>query len=126
LASLEDEDDYKTAGVDEVEFVIKDLVRLQRGNTYNDILSSSDMTRRNNTSDLSSSSSLQNLMLSGSQNATNSTAAISKEETIQTQQIQTSFRQLGQQPEDSAFITPLPSSSIRHDGQSALHYHRDQ
>ncbi|CAF5079768.1 unnamed protein product, partial [Rotaria sp. Silwood1] len=42
LPPLADEDEYKTAGVDEVEFEIKDLVRLQQANAqnsgaYNDI-----------------------------------------------------------------------------------------
>ncbi|CAF4729812.1 unnamed protein product, partial [Rotaria magnacalcarata] len=32
LPTLEDEDEYKTAGVDEVEIEIKDLVRIQKAN----------------------------------------------------------------------------------------------
>jgi hypothetical protein len=38
---LETDDEYKTAGIDEIEIEIKELIRLQKpNNTYNDILSS--------------------------------------------------------------------------------------
>ncbi|CAF2788588.1 unnamed protein product [Rotaria sp. Silwood2] len=51
LPPLEDEDEYKTAGVDEVDFEIKDLVRLQKGDAkntgqYNNIISSTNIFRQ--------------------------------------------------------------------------------
>jgi hypothetical protein len=133
LAPLEDEDVYRTAGIDEVEIEIKDLVRLQKANArngdpYDDILSSNNMSARRHItprlSSVSSSSTLNNLIPSnGQQNSNNRVAGEEKQEetvteTIQTQQIQTMFRQIGQNMDDSAFFIPLTSSTTHHDGQA--------
>jgi hypothetical protein len=128
---LEDEDDYKTAGIDEVEIEIKDLVRLQKANpksndTYDDILSSTNMPRQQLTprlSSVSSSSTLNNLIPTNPQH--NQVNVIPDEEnkeetvteTVKTQQIQTIFRQIGQHLDDSAFFIPLPSSNTHREGQ---------
>jgi hypothetical protein len=131
LPPLEDDDDeYKTAGIDEVEIEIQDLVRLQRANpksmsTYDDILSSTNMPRQNIkprvSSSISSSSTLNNLLPANSQQENLVTGKEEKEETvtetIKTQQIQTTFRQIGQNLDDSAFFIPLTSSNTYHEEQ---------
>ncbi|CAF0982954.1 unnamed protein product [Adineta steineri] len=44
---LQEDDEYKTTGIDEVEFKIEDLIRLQKThNTYSDILLSTNMARK--------------------------------------------------------------------------------
>ncbi len=122
----EDEDDYKTAGIDEVEIEIKDLVRLQKANpksnnTYNDILSSTNMPRQHLTprvsSSISSSSTLNNLIPVNSKHEEEEEKEETVTETIKTQQIQTTFRQIGQNLDNSAFFIPLPSSNIHHEEQ---------
>ena len=134
LAPLEDEDVYRTAGIDEVEIEIKDLIRLQKasgrgGDSYDDILGSGNMTRRNvapRLSSASSSSTLNNLMPANggqqSQVANRVSGEEKKEETvtetIQTQQIQTTFRQIGQHVDDSAFFIPLSSSITQSEGKA--------
>lgn len=120
---------YRTAGIDELEIEISDLVRLQKasnragGDAYQDILSSTNFARRRLTprlSSASSSSTLNNLMpmINGPQNSL-SRAPVNEEkqeetvtETVQTQQIQTTVRQIGQRIDDSAFFIPLPSSTM--------------
>ena len=125
---------YRTAGIDEVEIEIKDLIRLQKANgrgggAYDDILSSGNMARRHLTprlSSASSSSTLNNLMPTNGGSQTQVANRIAGEEkkeetvteTIQTQQIQTMFRQMGQHVDDSAFFIPLSSSSTQNDGQT--------
>jgi hypothetical protein len=162
LAALEDDDDYKTAGIDEVEFEIKDLVRLQKANarssgTYDDILTSTTNTARRHMtprlSTASSSSTLNNLIPAKSQYEQVNVVSGEEDkqetvtETIKTQQIQTTFHQIGQHLDDSAFFIPLTSSSthyegqqnqdgkilipvststIRHEEQPALHYNQDK
>ncbi|CAF1184354.1 unnamed protein product [Rotaria sordida] len=131
LPPLEDEDEYKTAGVDEVEFEIKDLVRLQQtnaksGGTYDAILSSTNMSHQHLTprvSSLSSSSTLNNLVSTNSQNDQKNIVSREEEkeetvtETVKTQQIETTFRQIGQHLDESAFFIPLASSIRYHEGQ---------
>ncbi|CAF3441613.1 unnamed protein product [Rotaria sp. Silwood1] len=131
LPPLADEDEYKTAGVDEVEFEIKDLVRLQQANAqnsgaYDDILLSKSISRQHHTplvSSLSSSSTLNNLMPTNSQQDRRNVVSGEEEkeetvtETIKTQQIQTTFHQIGQHLDDSAFFIPLASSIKYHQGQ---------
>lgn len=111
-----------------MEFEIKDLIRSQKlvgrmgGDSYGDILSPNNLSRRHLTprhSSASSSSTLNNLMpITASQsnglNRPRDNEAKQEEtvtETIQTQQIQTTFRQIGQRVDDSAFFIPLTSSS---------------
>jgi len=144
----DDEDENKTAGIDEVEIEIKDLVRLQRANpkstsTYDDIIMSSNMPRQHLTprvsSSISSSSTLNNLMpgnnpLSGEEEKEETVT-----ETIKTQQIQTTYHQIGQSLDGSAFFIPLTHqenqqnderkimipvtmSSIDHEEQPALQH----
>jgi hypothetical protein len=149
----EDEDENKNAGVDELEIEIKDLVRLQRANpkstsTYDDIMMSSNMPRQQliprATSSLSSSSTLNNVMPGDTQGDNLLSGEEEKEETVtetvQTKQIQTSFRQFGQSLDGSAFFIPLTHqenqqndekkivipvtmSSIDHEEQPALRHH---
>ncbi|CAF3299745.1 unnamed protein product [Rotaria sp. Silwood2] len=133
LPPLEDEDEYKTAGVDEVEFEIKDLVRLQKGNAknsgiYDNIILSTNISGQHLTprvSSLSSSSTLNNLLPTDSQHNQNNVVSGEEEkeetvtETIKTQEIQTTFRQIGQHLDDSAFFIPLGSSSRYHELQKA-------
>jgi hypothetical protein len=128
---LEDEDEYKTAGIDEVEFEVKDLIRLQKanarsGDSYDDILSSTNLPRQHLTphsSSISSSSTLNNLMpTNSSRDQPNiDSGADEKEETVtktvKTQQIQTTIRQIGQRLGDSAFFIPLSSSITNQDEQ---------
>jgi len=128
---LEDEDEYKTAGIDEVEFEVKDLIRLQKGNarsgdSYDDILSSTNLPRQHLTphsSSISSSSTLNNLMPTNSprDQPNIDSGADEKEETVtktvKTQQIQTTIRQIGQRLGDSAFFIPLSSSITNQDEQ---------
>ncbi len=119
LSPLEDDDDYRTAGVDEVEIEIKDLVRLQKANprstnTYDDILLSTNLPRQRLTprgSSVSSSSTLNNLVPTNSQYEGAEEKEETVTETIKTQQIQTTFRQIGQNLDDSAFFIPLTSST---------------
>ncbi len=143
----EDDDENKIAGIDEVEIEIKDLVRLQRANpksssTYDDIVMSSNVPRQHLTtrapSSLSSSSTLNNVMpdnlLSGEEEKEETVT-----ETIQTQQIQTTYHQFGQSLDGSAFFIPLTHqenqqndekkivipvtmSSIDHEEQPALQH----
>ncbi|UJR09262.1 hypothetical protein I4U23_013508 [Adineta vaga] len=125
----EDEDDYKTAGIDEVEFEVKDLIRLQKASArnsdpYDDILTSTYLPRHLLTShspSISSSSTLNNLMPIESHH--DPTHAGSGEEetvtqTVQTQQVQTTVRQIGQNLGNSAFFVPLSSALPHHDEQS--------
>ncbi len=149
----EDEDENKNAGVDELEIEIKDLVRLQRANpkstsTYDDIMMSSNMPRQQliprATSSLSSSSTLNNVMPGDTQGDNLLSGEEEKEETVtetvQTKQIQTTFRQFGQSLDGSAFFIPLTHqenqqndekkivipvtmSSIDHEEQPALQHH---
>ncbi len=128
---MEDEDEYKTAGIDEVEFEVKDLIRLQKanarsGDSYDDILSSTNLPRQHLTphsSSISSSSTLNNLMpTNSSRDQPNiDSGADEKEETVtktvKTQQIQTTIRQIGQRLGDSAFFIPLSSSITNQDEQ---------
>ena len=115
---MEDEDEYQNAGIDEVEIEIKDLIGLQKANPkssdpYDDILSSTNMPRRNLTprvsSSISSSSTLNNLVPFNPPHEEEKEETVT--ETIKTQQIQTTFHQIGQNLGDSAFFIPLPSSS---------------
>ena len=145
-----DEDEYKTAGVDEVEIEIQDLVRLQKANpksttTYEEMISSSNIPRRHGSSSISSSSTLNNLTPGKSQRKNLISGEEEKEETVtetvKTQQIQTTFRQMGQNLDGSAFfiplthqeeqkqqndekkiIIPVSTSSIRHEEQPALQH----
>ena len=149
----EDEDENKNAGVDELEIEIKDLVRLQRANpkstsTYDDIMMSSNMPRQQliprAASSLSSSSTLNNVMPGDAQGDNLLSGEEEKEETVtetvQTKQIQTTFRQFGQSLDGSAFFIPLTHqenqqndekkivipvtmSSIDHEEQPALQHH---
>ena len=129
MAELEDDDVYRTAGIDEVEFELKDLIRLQRdkertGDPYEDILQVSGGSRRRITplsSSASSSSTLKNLMGKQIQPPLYEGEEKQEEtvtETIQTQQIQTTFRQLGQGMDNSAFFIPLTSSATESNRQT--------
>lgn len=124
MVLLEDEDEYRTAGMDEVEIEIKDLVRLHNGNersenSQKDIFSSSmSASQRHITpaqsSSVSSSSTLNNLPPNHAQAINFYGGGKTEEtvtETIQTQQIQTTIQQLGQQIDNSAFFIPLTSSA---------------
>ena len=124
----EDEDEYKTAGVDEVEFEIQDLVRLQTANAkssdnYDDIVTSTSRTYRHLTPSLSSSSTLNNLMPANSQYNQvgvvlgNESKEATVTETAETQQVQTTLRQIGRSIGDSAFVIPLTSSATYNQGQ---------
>ncbi len=126
LPPLEDEDEYQNAGIDEVEIEIKDLIGLQKANPkssdpYDDILSSTNMPRRNLTprvsSSISSSSTLNNLIPLNAPQEEEKEETVT--ETIKTQQIQTTFHQIGQNLVDSAFFIPLPSSSSSHTHQGS-------
>jgi hypothetical protein len=72
-------------------------------------------------SSISSSSTLNNLMPTNSQTNNIGSGEEEKEETvtetIKTQQIQTTFRQIGQNLDDSAFFIPLTSSNTYHEEQ---------
>lgn len=87
------DDEYRTAGIDEVEIEIKDA------------------PRRRGSSSLSSSSTLNNLASNQSQANNFRSAAEEKEETVtetvKTEQIQTTYRQIGQNLDGSAFFIPL-------------------
>ncbi|CAF4804199.1 unnamed protein product, partial [Rotaria sp. Silwood2] len=73
----------------------------------------------------SSSSTLNNLLPTDSQHNQNNVVSGEEEkeetvtETIKTQEIQTTFRQIGQHLDDSAFFIPLGSSSRYHELQKA-------
>ncbi|CAF1004012.1 unnamed protein product [Rotaria magnacalcarata] len=109
LPTLEDEDEYKTAGVDEVEIEIKDLVRIQKANEkssniYESILPSPSSARN---SLIVSANSQQD-------QANNISGAEEREETVtetvKTQQMQTTVRQIGQNIEENTFcISSAPS-----------------
>lgn len=131
LPRLEDEDEdgdeYKTAGIDEVEFEVKDLIRLQKANArsgdpYDDILTSTNLPRRHLTHhspSISSSSTLNNLMPTESSRNSNDLGPGEEEtvtQTVSTQQIQTTVRQIGQQLGNSAFFVPLSSAITHEDG----------
>jgi hypothetical protein len=122
LPPLDDDDEYKTAGIDEVEIEIKDLVRLQKTNPksndlYDDILSSTNMARQHLTprvsSSISSSSTLNNLIPLNPPHEEEEEEEKEETvtETIKTQQIQTTLRHIGQNLDDSAFFIPLSSSN---------------
>lgn len=124
--------------MDEVEIEIQDLVRLQKTNptstnTYDDLISSTNFPRQHIiprvSSSISSSSTLNNLIPTNSQHDNLVSGEEEKQETvtetIQTQQIQTTFHQIGQHLDDSAFFIPLTSSTttttagnIHYDGQT--------
>ncbi|CAF1422602.1 unnamed protein product [Adineta steineri] len=125
----EDEDEYKTAGIDEVEFEVKDLVRLQRaharngGDSYDDILTSHDISHHDlkpqHSSSISSSSTLNNLVARDSQSEQINIGSGEEKtvtQTVQTQQIQTTFRQIGQHLGESAFFVPLSSAITYNEG----------
>ncbi|CAF0842388.1 unnamed protein product [Adineta ricciae] len=131
LPRLEDEDEdgdeYRTAGIDEVEFEVKDLIRLQKANArsgdpYDDILTSTTLPRRHLTHhspSISSSSTLNNLMPTEPNHNSNDLGAGEEEtvtQTVSTQQIQTTVRQIGQQLGNSAFFVPLSSAITHEDG----------
>jgi hypothetical protein len=107
------------AGIDELEIEIKDLVQLQSetpirstGDPYGDILGPLNEVRRpvakRLSSSASSSSTLNNLMpVNEPANDLITAEEETVTQTVQTQQIQTMFRQL----DDSAFFVPLGSSN---------------
>lgn len=134
---------YGTAGVDEVEIEM-------RGNpksttTYEEFVSLSNVPRQNakrrGSSSLSSSSTLNNLASNQAQGNNFRSAEEEKEETvtetIKTEQVQTTYHQIGQNLDGSAFfiplthqaeeqsneeriVIPITTSSIRHEEQPAL------
>lgn len=73
-------------------------------------------------SSISSSSTLNNLIPSNSQHDNLISGEEEKEETvtetIKTQQVQTTFHQIGQNLGDSAFFIPLTSSNTHYEGQT--------
>lgn len=127
---LEEDDEYKTAGFDEVEIAIKDLVLLQKANgdggNYDDIVASTTMSRQQlipRVSSLSSSSTLNNMVIPVNEQGNMANDAVANEEkeetvteTVTTQQIQTTFRQIGQNLDGSAFFIPL-TSAIAYQGE---------
>lgn len=104
------DDEYRTAGIDEVEIEIKDAARPKATTAYKEFVSSSNVPRRGSSS-LSSSSTLNNLASNQSQANNFRSAEEEKEETVtetvKTEQIQTTYRQIGQNIDGSAFFIPL-------------------
>ncbi|CAF3464761.1 unnamed protein product [Rotaria socialis] len=117
LPTLEDEDEYKTAGVDEVEIEIKDLVRIQKSNEtsssniYESILSPSS-SALNNLIVASNSQQDQANDISGAEESEKTVT-----ETVKTQQMQTTVRQIGQNIEESTLFIPSASSMVYQEGK---------
>ena len=117
------DDEYRTAGIDEVEIEIKDAARPKTTTAYKEFVSSSNVPRRGSSS-LSSSSTLNNLASNQSQANNFRSAEEEKEETVtetvKTEQIQTTYRQIGQNIDGSAFFIPLTHQQEEQDSEEKI------
>ena len=132
--NLIEDDENETAGVDEVEIEIQDLVRLQRTNptsttTYEDMVTSTNMPRQRlvprASSSISSSSTLNDLMPRQSLEPTAEEQEETVTKTVKTQQIQTTFHQIGHIGGNSAFFIPLTSSNAQQIEQTEQQQNQD-